>query len=479
MSEGKSTSKWRRWSGMIAAGLLLFIVTVHSVWSVIAKQHFSRMVQAIHDRGEPILPGDFSRPLPDPKTDASADIEAAVSLANTSAPAWTEFEKHDLETYRGPLTDTQKKVVNAFETQIGPMIQRLDAASGKQTARPPITMMSPVVTMPLPMLNSCRLLSTSLMGKAIAEHDRGEDALALRRLEENMLVGKYADSYPWIVGHLVAVAVHTRGSLLAQQLAPTLQLGTQPGQARPEDFHRLIDAFLNEEGWENAFRRSMQGERMFQVDFIDDMAHAGKAAGLISMPMARMNPAIRYLLTPITYANGDRMLTYMNSIIAVNLKNNWPATAAKMPTIVPTANVTRYYYFISESISPSLNRVAETHFRALADRRIAAIALAVRWYALEHNGKLPATLQELVPTYLPSVPLDPMSIEDHPFGYRGERITPMVYSVGADGKDDGGDETFTNPRFATQPNISPWLKNDYVIPLYPLPPSTQPADDGN
>ena len=60
---------------------------------------------------------------------------------------------------------------------------------------------------------------------------------------------------------------------------------------------------------------------------------------------------------------------------------------------------------------------------------------ALREYILEH-GRSPETLNELVPRYVPAVPSDPFS--DRPLVYRQRADGYLLYSVGANGVDDGG-----------------------------------------
>jgi hypothetical protein len=61
--------------------------------------------------------------------------------------------------------------------------------------------------------------------------------------------------------------------------------------------------------------------------------------------------------------------------------------------------------------------------------------LAVRLFRHE-RGRLPQTLAELVPVYLPEVPLDPYS--QKPLIYQAEDDNFVLYSVGEDGVDNGG-----------------------------------------
>jgi hypothetical protein len=77
----------------------------------------------------------------------------------------------------------------------------------------------------------------------------------------------------------------------------------------------------------------------------------------------------------------------------------------------------------------------------------ALTAIATERYRLA-NGKLPDKLDELVLAYLSAVPTDPFT--GQPLRYKKLAKGYVVYSVGEDGKDDGGDEkkdiTFTVER---------------------------------
>jgi hypothetical protein len=63
------------------------------------------------------------------------------------------------------------------------------------------------------------------------------------------------------------------------------------------------------------------------------------------------------------------------------------------------------------------------------------VALAIAAYRVDHK-KLPAKLDDLVPKYLKVVPRDPY--RDSPLTYKSDGRRYLLYSVGADGKDDGG-----------------------------------------
>lgn len=64
------------------------------------------------------------------------------------------------------------------------------------------------------------------------------------------------------------------------------------------------------------------------------------------------------------------------------------------------------------------------------------VVLALRAYKLEH-GSYPDALDQLTPAYLNPIPSDPFAV-NAPLKYRRAGASYVLYSVGPDGKDDGG-----------------------------------------
>jgi hypothetical protein len=78
---------------------------------------------------------------------------------------------------------------------------------------------------------------------------------------------------------------------------------------------------------------------------------------------------------------------------------------------------------LTRQYSPSWNAVERACNRELAQSRLLRCELAIRAYSLQH-GRNPATLADLVPSYLPKVPKDPFDGGD--FVYR---LTPSGYEL--------------------------------------------------
>jgi len=83
----------------------------------------------------------------------------------------------------------------------------------------------------------------------------------------------------------------------------------------------------------------------------------------------------------------------------------------------------------------SLQRAEMRHNKVIAHERLLAVELALRCYESQ-RGRAPVGLDELLPDYLSKVPQDPFS--GRPVIYRSQGNDWLVYSVGEDGSDDGG-----------------------------------------
>ena len=84
--------------------------------------------------------------------------------------------------------------------------------------------------------------------------------------------------------------------------------------------------------------------------------------------------------------------------------------------------------------SKAMRTAAETKARLVALKT----ALAIERFRLANNNSFPGTLDTLVPKYCPSSPSDPFDAQ--PLRYRKLPRGYVVYSIGADGVDNGGAE---------------------------------------
>jgi hypothetical protein len=96
------------------------------------------------------------------------------------------------------------------------------------------------------------------------------------------------------------------------------------------------------------------------------------------------------------------------------------------------------YYFL---LYPHLKKSVPANSRGVARLRCTLVAIALERYRRKH-GRWPAILADLRPDFLPNVPLDPF--DGQALRYRRDDQGVIVYSVGEDGKDNGGDRQTLN-----------------------------------
>jgi hypothetical protein len=84
---------------------------------------------------------------------------------------------------------------------------------------------------------------------------------------------------------------------------------------------------------------------------------------------------------------------------------------------------------------PALKGVTQAEERAAQNLEVVGLGFLLAAYRAENRG-YPDVLADLVPEYTPHVPLDHFS--GKPLVYKRQENGYLLYSVGVNGKDDGG-----------------------------------------
>jgi hypothetical protein len=95
--------------------------------------------------------------------------------------------------------------------------------------------------------------------------------------------------------------------------------------------------------------------------------------------------------------------------------------------------------FVLRILAPAMKQFDSAMLRMDARQATFEAMLAAQAYRRDH-GEFPENLGQLVPKYLAAVPVDPCDASGGPILYRREEpLKAVVYSVGDDGNDGGGD----------------------------------------
>jgi hypothetical protein len=122
--------------------------------------------------------------------------------------------------------------------------------------------------------------------------------------------------------------------------------------------------------------------------------------------------------------------------------------------------------YLIQLFLPALDKVQRSTDTSRQSFNNVLAAFALAWYHAE-NGKYPADLKALAPKYLPQVPQDLFSAK--PLVYRPAANGYLLYSIGANGKDDGG---------RGPDDVPPGDDLSVRMPLPPLPPPPAPPARG-
>ncbi len=126
----------------------------------------------------------------------------------------------------------------------------------------------------------------------------------------------------------------------------------------------------------------------------------------------------------------------------------------------------RFRYLFSLMAIPNFLYAADTAVHAEIERQLTIAAIAIKHYQLRY-GKAPPDLVALVPEFVASAPYDCMSGKTLCYRLKDDG-TFVLYSVGEDGHDDGGD-----PKSAWAGKFDLWEGKDAVWPM-----AASPESDG-
>jgi hypothetical protein len=319
-----------------------------------------------------------------------------------------------------------------------------------------------------------RIAAQWLMGAAENELHQGRLEEGLQDLEALAALARMDRDEYTLVAQMIRVAVAGLG------LATTWDGLQAPGWTEPQ-LERLQKA------WEpvdlvEAVEKGFVGQRAVGDELFALARRSGGAKTgqflRTSMNLGSSSPTVTfedmaqdYLYFPvykITSINADELFyleTMQESVMGLRLlKAHRPWLEAQQAlakagarVVALGAGLDRFRYCFSAMGLPYLLKAGSTAVSVETERQMTLAAIALKRFQLRH-GQLPPRLETLVPEFLPAVPYDYMSAK--PLRYR---LKPdggyVLYSVGLDGKDDGGD-----PSLAVGATPGLWGGRDVVWP---------------
>ena len=193
------------------------------------------------------------------------------------------------------------------------------------------------------------------------------------------------------------------------------------------------------------FTNAVKAEYKTECNLCDDFAAGKIPAETNANPQLTsigIKPLFSATKTKMKFAQADRVL--LNSFPKPFSDISWtdlPVVGTNVPVWKRMITGNAIGGFLFELMKPSVKSFASTKSREDVNVRATQLLLALKIYSLRHD-KFPESLSELVPEFFPQAPMD--DFDGKPFRYLPDK--KLIYSVGPDFKDSGGEGSRKNSK---------------------------------
>lgn len=302
-------------------------------------------------------------------------------------------------------------------------------------------------------LGSIRTLSSVLLANARAAGRNHDAEQALLDITTAIKLAEHLAEVPTLISDLVSLNCFAIARLEVDRILRDQQKLFSDAQLA-ELSHRLA-AFRG-----GVIRVRVDNERVFFQDMLQRLyTDDGRGDGRLTRDAARnlailsnfgspyaaeFKQSVSMLMPVMTGLDAGRAETLRKYNEIMDLQTAWAALPfwqrgddtpdmAFMQLQRSPLSAARYWVVVA--LCPAIASSSDFGVRATQERDGTLTAIALELFK-RRNGRHPATLNQLVPRYLPSAPID--QFDGNLIRYRIDNDRPLLYSIGADGEDQGG-----------------------------------------
>ena len=398
--------------GRIAAAWLVVVSLIAmTLWNLDLRAQME--IQALRAEAGAIALSVAPPQVPDSANAAWVYEEVDKQFKAATTPADKDIDYSDLDIRSGQMTDYLQRQHQTLETlrRAADMPQcRLSYDYGQLG----FDVIVPKVT---PFHERAMLLTLAARAAAV----NGDPVLALSDCRRIYAVGQHAASLPMLMTGLFRLSIDAKASKIVAQVLPGVTTRAQMEHLTAPETG----------GLSRSFARSLRGDEAYGLARFCDL---GSGTGFAAQSIARTGGTIMWL----TWLQDDigiyRRYMQRNRDIA---RQPYYQTTSEREQIEEELQPGKRRGVMAIVLMPSLLKAMRSLTEAEALRSSVVVACAATRYRLD-RGDYPATAALLVPGYMESIPVDPF--DGQPL--RLQRMPEgqlVIYSVGADGKDNGGD----------------------------------------
>jgi hypothetical protein len=323
------------------------------------------------------------------------------------------------------LDESQARRLGAEAQRVGPALGPARKLADMPEGRYPVAWSADVFSTPHPWLDTVLSVSALLRLDGLLHSEAGDPYGALTSARALLNLGRSLGDEPFFQGPV------TRG-VRRRDAVRVVERVLGQGQPSEGALAAVQDAFTREVGVPLLLTH-FRGERAFMHIFLSQVDEGNHRISELSCVPARglRAHAETYLGRVRAWQIHARYLRDMNEAVEI----------AKLPLEpqYPRYAEWRRRKGDVQNVGDGLRLGGWDEDMILRDHallRCGLVALAAERYRRAH-GNWPPAAADLVPAYLPAVPLDPF--DGQPLRYRRTDGGVVVYSIGEDQRDDGGD----------------------------------------
>lgn len=412
----------RTWVWILVITLIVLPFLGIYMYRVSGDRALEKKIEALQAQGQPVtlseLNDRYSLPL---GVENAADyyldaFDNHVKWDQEEAEGLPVFGQAEFPARTAGLEPSMKALINDYLQDNQEVLSTLHEAATMPHCRYPVDFtdgFNARIYWLGPLRDSARLLQL----QALITIDNNDLDAAFQSIRCSMALGQSIQANT-LVEQLVRIAVFALNLNTIERLLNQCDLSDEQLQS--------LTSLIESEDVKSGLYAAFQGERCMGLAIFKSPSSAAADGLGQGFPVRAMAPlrAIGYLQRDtITYL--DLMQNYLDRL-------EQPShIVMQLPQDEERGGL------FTRILAPALGRVSQLAFRAQTDQKTAITACAIERYRIAHQ-QLPAALQDLVPAYLEAVPLDPFDGE--PLRYKKLAPGYVVYSVGDDLSDDGGQE---------------------------------------
>jgi hypothetical protein len=429
---------------LAALFLLALLLVCFIVWRVNLAHDVNAKLAAIRAAGLPTSGAELNAyysAVPDNENAALVMTQAFALMRNYSDNRSNETAYLTFLPRNQRLTPEQRKVFSGYIEMNADALAKMREAIKLPESRYPVDYAPGPATL-LPHLRELHVLAEVVRYELLLASESGDTTNTAAAIGNLVGMAQTLDQEPDLIAQLVRIGLIAIAENSLEHCLNIINLneselaGLASAFSGADNTHLMARALIGDRAINVPVFQLARSKSKSAVELVEGAQQVGGFSTSTLDPWLIREPRFFQL---IGFWDRD-FLFYLNTLETNIALDNLPppkslVAADNFKKVDET--VGRNNYYLSKMLLAALSSAITKEASSFACLRTSIAAIAVERFRLAH-GQLPNTLNELVPQFLSTMPDDPF--DGQPLRYHRLAKGYVIYSIGADGHDDGGRE---------------------------------------